>query len=145
MSYQVDLASGVAPGRPEAPPAPPQLEIPELLKQILEVQKEVLAHQRAASSSHDLTSRWRAFLNRWPGEFPGLPDLCKQAVPQLEKAYGRMIHELVERLADDEDTLDTDFALQDFLDRYGMKLAQIGTLLNLVTPLAEAGNNQDAQ
>jgi hypothetical protein len=34
--------------------------------------------------------------------------------------------------------------LQDFLDRYGMRLAQLGTILNLVGPLAEAGNQSEA-
>ena len=37
-----------------------------------------------------------------------------------------------------DDALDTDFALQEFLDRYGTRLAQLGTILNLVAPLAEA-------
>jgi hypothetical protein len=32
--------------------------------------------------------------------------------------------------------------VQEFLDRYGMRLAQLGTILNLVAPLAEAGPSQ---
>ncbi len=86
-----------------------------------------------------MTSRWRAFLNRWQTEFPDLGDGCRKCMPQLERAYRRMIVELTERLTGEDDPLDTDFALQDFLDRYGMRLAQLGTILNLVAPLAEAG------
>ena len=64
-------------------------------------------------------------------------------MPQLEKAYGKMILDLVERINEDSEYLENDFGLQEFLDRYGMRLAQIGTLLNLVGPLADIGNNPE--
>ena len=51
-----------------------------------------------------------------------------------------MIHDLTDRLNEDEHGLENEFTLQEFLDRYGMRLAQLGTILNLVAPLAEAGN-----
>jgi hypothetical protein len=110
-----------------------------LLRQILEVQREQLAYQRAAAAAHDMTARWRAYLTRWQQEFPGLADGCRRAMPHLERCYGQLIRDLTERLNDDEAPLDNDFALQEFLDRYGMRLAQLGTILNLVAPLAEAG------
>jgi hypothetical protein len=102
------------------------------------VQREQLAQQRAAAAAHDMTARWRAFLTRWQNEFPDLSEGCRRAIPLLERSYGQMISDLTERLSD-EDALDNDFALQEFLDRYGMRLAQLGTILNLVAPLAEAG------
>ncbi len=110
----------------------------DLLKQILEVQREQLAYQRA---THDMTARWRAFLSRWQHEFPDLAEACRKALPHLERSYGQLITDLTERLGD-EDSLDNDFALQEFLDRYGMRLAQMGTILNLVAPLAEAAPPQ---
>jgi hypothetical protein len=141
MNFQIDVTSNLAKSATEPPPAPaavPSPEIADLLRQILEVQKEQLAYQRAAAAAHDMTSRWRAFLSRWQQEFPFLSEDCRRAMPALERAYGRMIAELSERLNAEDDALDTDFALQDFLDRYGMRLAQLGTILNLVAPLAEA-------
>jgi hypothetical protein len=113
----------------------------ELLRQILEVQREQLTYQRAAAAAHDMTARWRSFLNRWQGDFPDLADGCKKALPHLERTYGQLLRELTEKLNDaDEHGLDNDFTLQEFLDRYGMRLAQLGTILNLVAPLAEAAN-----
>jgi hypothetical protein len=44
---------------------------------------------------------------------------------------------LTEKLTDDPDAIDNEFTLGEFLDRYGMKLNQLGTILNMVTPLAE--------
>jgi hypothetical protein len=112
----------------------------DLLRQILEVQREQLAYSRAAAAAHDMAGRWRSFLSRWQQEFPGLSESCRKALPQLERCYGQLIRDLTDRLNDDDASLDNDFALQEFLDRYGMRLAQLGTILNLVGPLAEAGS-----
>lgn len=144
MNYPLDASETLGTGRPDLPPpVQPVSETNELLKQMLEIQKELLGHQRAQLAAHDHGSRWRAFVARWPEEFPGLPELCKNAMPQLEKVYGKMILDLVERINDDPEYLENEFGLQEFLDRYGMRLAQIGTLLNLVAPLADLGNNPD--
>lgn len=139
MHFQFDVAS-----LPAALPAPPIAEAPassetiELLRQILEVQREHLAYMKAA---HDAASRWRAFLARWSDDFPNLPESCREAMPILERSYGALIAELAEHLRQQgNDALDSDFALQEFLDRYGMRLAQLGTILNLVAPLAEASS-----
>jgi hypothetical protein len=129
------------------PPTPPQAETADLLRQILEVQREQLAYLRATAAAHDSGGRWRAFLNRWQEDFPTLSDACKKSIPLLEKTYGKLIIDLTEHLtqAEDSDPLDTDFALQEFLDRFGMRLAQLGTILNLVAPLAEAGPPQQGE
>jgi hypothetical protein len=144
MNYQIDVTSTV-PAAPVEPPAavPVPLEITDLLKQLLEVQREHLAFQRAAAAAHDMTARWRTFLSRWDDEFPDLAAGCKKSLPHLERCYARMISELNDRLVDD-DGVENDFALQEFLDRYGMRLAQLGTILNLVGPLAEAGAQNEA-
>jgi hypothetical protein len=143
MNYQIDVSSALSTSPADAPAAPLSVSNPEvvdLLRQILEVQREQLNYQRAAAAAHDATARWRAFLARWQNEFPDLSDGCRRALPHLERCYGQLIRDLTEKLTGDEDSgLDNDFALQEFLDRYGMRLAQLGTILNLVAPLAEAG------
>ncbi len=142
MNFQIDVSSTTpVPAEPPTSPPPNSSEVVELLRQILEVQREQLAHQRAAAAAHDMTARWRAFLARWQHEFPDLSDGCRRAIPLLERSYGQLISDLTDRLGDEE-ALDNDFALQEFLDRYGMRLAQLGTILNLVAPLAEAGPPQ---
>ncbi len=144
MNFQVDVTSTVSAPPVEPPAAVPVLpEMTDLLRQMLEVQREQLAYQRAAAAAHDMTARWRSFLTRWGDEFPELADSCKKSLPHLERCYARMINELNERLIDD-DGVDNEFALQEFLDRYGMRLAQLGTILNLVGPLAEAGTQNEA-
>jgi len=44
MNYPVELTGSVTPGNPDSPPVvAPQNELSEILKQILEIQKEMLA------------------------------------------------------------------------------------------------------
>src|SRR5262245_55594784 len=116
MNFQIDVSSAIPPPAVEPPAVPPsQAETVDLLRQILEVQREQLAYQRAAAAAHDLTTRWRAFLARWQHEFPDLADACRQALPQLERCYGQMIADLTCRLNDEEGSLDNDFGVQEFL------------------------------
>jgi hypothetical protein len=146
MQFQIDVSSTVAPRAADpAPPAPTSPETIDLLRQMLEVQREQLAYQKATLQAHDTAARWRSFLARWKEDFPGLSDACKKALPALERCYGQLIVELTSNLNDQgNDALDNDFALQEFLDRYGMRLAQLGTILNLVGPLADAGTPGEA-
>jgi len=143
MRFQFDVS---ARSYPPLEPAPePSSELQDLLRQILEVQKEQLTQLRAFVAAHDGSARWRAFLARWREDFPDLSDDCRQAMPALERTYGKLITELTENLAQNgSDALENDFALQEFLDRYGMRLTQLGTILNLVGPFAEAGSPKES-
>jgi len=126
-------------------PAPAE-STQDLLRQLLEVQRELLGLQKQAAAAHDHGSRWRAYLARWQQDFPELPEACKSAVPILERSYGALIAELAEHLRQNGNgSLDNEFVLGEFLDRYGMRLSQLGTILSLVAFLAEASNPPQAQ
>jgi hypothetical protein len=142
MIFQFDSFSSY----PSECPSVPSHETVDLLRQMLDVQREQLTHLRASVAAHDVGMRWRAFLERWQRDFPGLSGACRQAIPVLEHTYGQLITELTDHLSQQGDeALDNDFALQEFLDRYGMRLAQLGTILNLVAPLAEAGSPDESK
>ncbi len=79
------------------------------------------------------------------GQLPELTGYCKQAYPTLERAYVHMIASMVEEVSDKgEDDLDNEFAVQDFLDRYGMRLGQLGHMVHVIGSLAEAANQNEA-
>ncbi len=144
MNFQV-VSSGMSSIPTDPPPAPPaSTETVDLLRQLLEVQKEQLSYQRAAAAAHDVSARWRAYLTRWQQEFPDLGDACRKAMPDLERSFGKLIAELTNCVNDDDEAIDNDFALQEFLDRYGMRLAQLGNILNMVAPLAEASSQPES-
>jgi hypothetical protein len=143
MHFQFDMSAVSFPVLESTPGT--GSEVHDLLRQMLEVQREQLAHLRTFVSAHDGGARWRAFLERWRQDFAELPQTCRQALPILERSYGKLIAELADQLCQNgSDALETDFALQEFLDRYGMRLTQLGTILNLVAPFAEAGSQSES-
>ncbi len=141
MQFQFDVSANRFPTL-EPSPTP---DVHDLLRQILEVEREQLAQLRVFLGAQDGGMRWRAFMERWRQQFADLPQACRQALPILEQSYGKMIAELTDQLCQNgSEALDNDFALQEFLDRYGMRLTQLGTILNLVAPFAEAGPKSES-
>lgn len=142
MQYHFDVSSVGQPSASQPPAAAaPVSETADLLRQILDVQRQQLTQMQAAAAAHDASARWRSFLSRWREDFPSLAESCREVMPVLERSYGALIADLADNLRrEGKDALDNDFALQEFLDRYGMRLAQLGTILNLVAPLAEASS-----
>jgi hypothetical protein len=133
---QFNVASFMPPA-PAGPPEPSSSNT-DLLRQLLEVQKQHLAHAQAVAAANDTGARWRAMVARWREQFPDLLDHCKEVLPVLERAYGSIIVSMLDEIRQQgADSLDNEFALQDFLDRFGMRLGQLGNILNLVSPLAE--------
>ena len=115
----------------------------DLLRQILEVQREQLNQMRTTAAAADHNAKWKSLLGKWEQEFPGLSNACKSATPMIEKAYWNLLFTMVQELSDsDGDALDGEFTLQDFLDRYAMRLMHLGHVLNSVGPLAEAAQSQ---
>ena len=143
MHFQFDMSAVAFPRLESAQGS--GAEVHDLLRQMLEVEREQLNHLRTFVGAHDGGARWRAFLERWRQDFADLPQACRQALPILERSYGKLIAELADHLCQNgSDALENDFALQEFLDRYGMRLTQLGTILNLVAPFAEAGSQSES-
>jgi hypothetical protein len=152
MQFQFDIASQT-PMAPSAPPQPGEINA-DLLRQILEVQRDQLGQMLQVQREHlalaknlaqDNNARWRTLLGRWQKDLPDLTDHCKEAYPALERAYVHMIAAMVEEVsAKEPDELDNEFAVQDFLDRYGMRLGQLGHMVHVIGSLAEAANQNEA-
>ena|SRR5947209_8503811 len=137
MQFQFDMSAAAF---PHVPPAPaPAAGMEEVLRQLLEVQREQRDQLRAFLQGLDPAARWRGFLSRWHEEFPGLRRSCREALPILEKAYGKLVADLAEQIAQNGSDVDeNEFAFGELLDRFGMRITQLGTLLSAVAPLAEA-------
>jgi hypothetical protein len=125
---------------PSAPPSPPSaFESTELLNQLVELQREQVALARAAAAAADNQTRWKNFLGRWRDEFPNIGQACKEVLPVIERTYLRIIQELADRLrGEDADDLDNEYVLAEFLDRYGMRLTQLGAIVGQLSPIADA-------
>jgi transketolase len=153
MQFQFDIASTAA-TPPKQLPQPTTESVPELLRQLLEMQREgftqMLELQRehlnhVKTVSQENQARWRHLLARWEKDHPEFADSCKTAYPLMEKSYVQMLASIVEEIAEaGDDALDTEFSVQEFLDRYGMKVGQLSHLLGIIGPLSEAAQQADA-
>jgi hypothetical protein len=134
----------VAPPTPAVPYLPQQAHPAdasvELLAKLVDLQSQQLTLMRASQANQDHLARWRALLGRWQDDFPGMGRRCKAILPPLERAYLELIADLAERLNNEEtDGIENEFGLNEFLDRYGVRLSQLGTILGLIGTLADAG------
>jgi hypothetical protein len=124
---------------PVPEPTSPAREIADLLRQLVGLQHEQIGLLKAQVAGQDNGSKWRSFLARWEEEFPQIGSACKQALPTLERAYLGLVRELTERVnAAEAAELDDEFVLGEFLDRFGIRLGQLGNILSQLAPLADA-------
>ena len=134
MHFQFEVASQTSGPQTGSPSG----DATELLRQLLEVQREQLHLARQRLAAQDMGGKWKSVLARWGDDFADLPGACRAAMPQLERAYIALIADLADSLrTQEEDGLDNEFSLSEFLDRYGARLNQLGAILHLVGPLAD--------
>ena len=63
----------------------------------------------------------------------------------LERSYVQLLVSMVEEVHHQGDeALDSEFAVQEFLDRYGMKIGQLSHILSIIGPLSEAAQQSEA-
>jgi chromosome segregation ATPase len=116
-----------------------------LQSQTLDVQRQILDNQRqqlelareAAQLGRDQRSRQIAELERWQHSHEDVVDNCKDALGQLEGVHAALMGDLANYVAENQENLvEGDFALSDFVDRFGPRLAHLNTMLAVLRPLA---------
>jgi hypothetical protein len=93
---------------------------------------EELAQQAGAAQ------RQRAAeLGQWKQANPALAQRCKLAAETLSRVQTEFLHQLTEEVASNEDCLlDGDFVLNEFVDRYGPRLAHLNGVLQVLSQLS---------
>jgi len=121
-----------------------------LQAQTLETQKLILQSQHqqlelareAAQIAREQRARQVAELERWQAGHERVLDQCRVSLGQLEQVHSALMGELVNHVADNHENLvDGDFALTDFVDRFGPRLAHLNTMLAVLRPLAIAARS----
>jgi hypothetical protein len=118
----------------------------ELQRQSLEVQRQQLELSReAAQVSREQRARQIAELERWQTGHESVLDHCKETLGNLEQVHAALMGELANYVSDNhENLIDGEFALTDFVDRFGPRLAHINTMLAVLRPLAAAIKKPEA-
>ena len=114
-------------------------------RQILEMQRQQLELAReAAQIARDQRARQIGELERWQNSHEAVIDHCKDALGKLEQVHAALMGEMAEYVDENHENLVAgDFALSDFVDRFGPRLAHLNTMLAVLRPLAAANKKSD--
>lgn len=78
-------------------------------------------------------------LGQWKEANPHLARQCRKAAETLSQVQNEFLHNLTEEVADSEDCLlEGEFALNEFVDRYGPRLAHLNGVLQVLSQLSVA-------
>ena len=123
-----------------------QSQAMELQRQSLELQRQQLELTReAAQIAREQRARQVAELERWQSGHDDILDHCKETLGKLEQVHASLMTELAHYVDEHHENLvDGDFALSDFVDRFGPRLAHLNTMLAILRPLAAATKKQEA-
>ncbi len=76
-------------------------------------------------------------LGQWKEANPELSVYCRTAAETLSRVQTQFLHTLTEEIADNEECLvDGDFMLNEFVDRYGPRLAHLNGVLQVLSQLS---------
>jgi hypothetical protein len=138
---QIDVA-------PSSSPAPSMSqgsinEICLLMREMLAAQDrhnellEELLEQHVAAQRQRVTE-----LTLWKQANPDLAKFCKQAADQLGKVQTDYLNSITEEIYENFDNMrDSEFMLNEFVDRFGPRFAHLNGILQV---LAQLGNAPDA-
>lgn len=113
----------------------------EILKQ-QEAQSKLLSE---ISENLAATQRQRANeLGQWKQAHPELSSACREAAETLSRVQTQFLRNITEEIMDQEEVLvDGEFMLNEFVDRFGPRLAHLNGVLQVLTQLSSvtAANN----
>ena len=117
-----------------------------MLRQSLDIQRQQLElAKEAAQVNRDQRARQIADLERWQSGHESVLDHCRDTLGNLEQVHAALMGELANYVTENhENLLDGEFALTDFVDRFGPRLAHINTMLAVLRPLAVPMKKSDA-
>ncbi len=155
-TYRMEVSpTGQAPGGVNASTNDPVVLLHALISlqsQSLDVQRQILETSKAqldlakeaAQIARDQRSRQIGELERWQNSHDRVIDDCKMALGQLESVHAALMGDMSHYIEENHDNLvEGDFALSDFVDRFGPRLAHLNTMLAVLRPLAAAQRKPD--
>ena len=119
-----------------------------LLRQILVAQERQNKLLEELSQQLSGAQRQRAIeLGQWKEANPDLSRSCRLAAETLSRVQTQFLHNMTDEICDNEDTLvDGDFMLNEFVDRFGPRLAHLNGVLQVLSQLsslpASSNSNQ---
>jgi len=120
--------------------------IVNLLKQLVDGQQQELKLLSEIAHWVGVSHKQRQQeITQWKDANPDLARSCRIASEALVKVQNDYIHKLTEEAVDGHETMmDSEFMLQEFIDRFGPRMAHLGGVLHMVASLSAAKDSPPA-
>jgi hypothetical protein len=119
----------------------------ELLREILAAQDRTNELLEELSNTVAATQKQRANeLNQWRNAHPALASACREAAEALTRVQIEYLDRMTEEINDtSDDMVDGDFMLNEFIDRYGPRLAHLNGVIQVLAQLSSVPNPANTQ
>ncbi len=85
-------------------------------------------------------------INQWKESHPYLSKSCREAAESLSNVQTEFLRRLTEEISDNsEHFLEGDFMLNEFVDRFGPRLAHLNGVLQVLSQLSSVANASSQQ
>lgn len=125
----------------------PREEQAELLREMLSAQDrtnellEELANALAANQKQRANE-----LNQWRNAHPALAVACRKAAEALTRVQIEYLDRMTEEINDtSDDMVEGEFVLNEFVDRYGPRLAHLNSVIQVLAQLSSVPNPTNTQ
>lgn len=118
----------------------------DMQRQMLEMMRQQTEMLRETTQvARDQRARQVADLERWQQGHAEILENCQESLGKLEQVHASLMADLAQYVDENHENLvEGDFALSDFVDRFGPRLAHLNTMLAVLRPLAAAAQRKAA-
>jgi hypothetical protein len=125
----------------------PQDEQAALLRDVLSAQDRTNELLEELIGVMAATQKQRANeLNQWRGAHPALATACREAAEALSRVQIEYLDRMTEEINDSsDDMVDGEFVLNEFIDRFGPRLAHLNGVIQVLAQLSSVPNPANSQ
>lgn len=137
--FRIDVTTADSPG---TEPTSPEAIMVELLERVLETQERQVELLEDLSSQLSAAQRQRTVeLKQWREANPDLAHGCRIAAESLSRVQAEFLRSLTDEIVHSEEhLLDGEFMLNEFVDRFGPRLAHLNGVLQVLSQLSAPAN-----
>jgi hypothetical protein len=119
----------------------------ELLREVLSAQDRTNELLEDLSATLAANQKQRANeLNQWRNAHPALSSACREAAEALTRVQIEYLERMTEEINDtSEDMVEGEFLLNEFIDRYGPRLAHLNGVIQVLAQLSSVPNPANSQ
>ena len=136
FSIDVTPSSGAA-GKPDPNGNLGELMVGVLRQLLAGQQKQNQLMEELVNQTTNAQKQRMTELGQWKDANPELAKACRKAAETLSKVQTLFLYKMTEEVAENEDCLlDGDFMLNEFVDRFGPRLAHLNGVLQVLSQLS---------